>query len=188
MAVDIWLARLKIANVGRASPEKIIKHFLEQAPWEISNSKSWKNNENVNKTLHLPHCAGTALFVKFIYTYPHMDSAVFVRVNSRGSVGDLFGYRVLPAWVRTRLARGTVCAADDKNSYDITYVMGFSGRIGHVMLSSLLSLYQGGKLAFWQGQDHQIATRGNKGMLDRRFVHGLVRAAGKTKSKTADSV
>ena len=93
MAVDIWLPRLKIANVGRASPEKIIKHFLEQAPWEISNSKSWKNNENVNKTLHLPHCAGTALFVKFIYTYPHMDSAVFVRVNSRGSVGDLFGYR-----------------------------------------------------------------------------------------------
>lgn len=58
MAVDIWLPRLKIANVGRASPEKIIKHFLEQAPWEIPNSKSWKNHENVNKTLHLPHLRG----------------------------------------------------------------------------------------------------------------------------------
>ena len=71
-----------------------------------------------------------------------MDSAVFVRVNSRGSVGDLFGYR---AYFPPEF---TVCAADDKNSYDITYVMGFSGRIGNVMLSSLLSLYQGGKLAF----------------------------------------
>lgn len=72
MAVDIWLPRLKIANVGRASPEKIIKHFLEQVPWEISNSKNWRNNENGNKTLHLPYCADTALFVKsYLYLSSH---------------------------------------------------------------------------------------------------------------------
>ena len=55
MAVDIWPPRLKIANVGRTSLKKKIKHFLQQAPWEISKpcqiklSVSWKNNEKENK-------------------------------------------------------------------------------------------------------------------------------------------
>ena len=153
MAVDIWLPRLKIANVGRASPEKIIKHFLEQVPWEISNSKNWKNNENGNKTLHLPYCADTALFVKsYLYLSSHgFGSFRFVSIC-------LDTARTSRLSSNTPGARYCLCCRRYKFLwYNLRH--GILWEIGNVMLSSLLSLYQGGKLAFWQGQDHQIANK-----------------------------
>ena len=153
MAVDIWLPRLKIANVGRASPEKIIKHFLEQVPWEISNSKNWKNNENGNKTLHLPYCADTALFVKsYLYLSSHgFGSFRFVSIC-------LDTARTSRLSSNTPGARYCLCCRRYKFLwYNLRHRILWE--IGNVMLSSLLSLYQGGKLAFWQGQDHQIANK-----------------------------
>ena len=153
MAVDIWLPRLKIANVGRASPEKIIKHFLEQVPWEISNSKNWKNNENGNKTLHLPYCADTALFVKsYLYLSSHgFGSFRFVSIC-------LDTARTSRLSSNTPGARYCLCCRRYKFLwYNLRH--GILWEIGNVMLSSLLSLYQGGKLAFRQGQDHQIANK-----------------------------
>ena len=153
MAVDIWLPRLKIANVGRASPEKIIKHFLEQVPWEISNSKNWKNNENGNKTLHLPCCADTVLFVKsYLYLSSHgFGSFRFVSIC-------LDTARTSRLSSNTPGARYCLCCRRYKFLwYNLRH--GILWEIGNVMLSSLLSLYQGGQLAFWQGQDHQIANK-----------------------------
>ena len=153
MAVDIWLPRLKIANVGRASPEKIIKHFLEQVPWEISNSKNWKNNENGNKTLHLPYCADTALFVKsYLYLSSHgFGSFRFVSICLDTARTSRLSSNTPGAWY-------CLCCRRYKFLwYNLRHRILWE--IGNVMLSSLLSLYQGGKLAFWQGQDHQIANK-----------------------------
>ena len=63
-----------------------------------------------------------------------------------------------------RIPRGIVGAADSNNSYDLTYVMGFPGRIGKVMLSPLLSHYtKVENLHFDTGKTIKLRTRGKRG-------------------------
>ena len=113
MAVDIWLPRLKIANVGRAFPKKNKKEkrtFLSQlhgkyqspvrfnCPW-VEGERFvceaicfWATELEIGDSSS-NSVAQKQILIRYTYTYLHKDSVVFVWVNSRESLSDLCKYR-----------------------------------------------------------------------------------------------
>lgn len=169
MAVDIWPPRLKIANVGRTSPKKKKSTFFSklhgkyQSPARLN--CRWAERITKRKTNALSSSLRALSVKPCMYLSTHRFGSFRLSQLSREPGWFVRKPRVLPAWVRTRQACGTVGVADNNNSYDIIYVMRFSGRIGNVMLSPLLSHYtKWWNLHFKTSKTSKLGTRGKRSM------------------------